>query len=98
MDSGRHARPIVQMEVTKILGVFSEQHTRYIVQKEVVRVLSVDSGRYARRSVPMDLLHADHNTFSFLHSDGSNKLTLHALWTPRQTYRSNGSCKGTLHE
>jgi len=56
MDSGRHARRIIQTEVAK--------------------VLCVDSGHHARHSIRTDLLRGDNNTFSFLHSDGSIKLTL----------------------
>jgi len=56
--------------------VDSGRDTRPIVRTEVAKVVCVDCGCHTRHSIRTDLQHGDNNTFSFLHSDGSNKLTL----------------------
>jgi len=78
VHSRRPARGGVRTMAAYVLHVDSRRHARSIVRTEVAKVLCVDSRRHARRSVRTDLLRGEDNTFSFLRSDGSNKLTLHA--------------------
>jgi len=56
----------------------SGRPARHSVRTEVAKVLCVDTRRPAGHSVRTELLRGIDNTFSFLRSDGSNKLTLHA--------------------
>jgi len=76
MDSGQHARPIISTEVAKILCMNSRRPTKRSIQMEVAKILCVDSRCPVRCSIGMDLLRGKDITFSFLRSDGSNKLTL----------------------